>query len=120
MAVAHRFTCEQNCKYRHCLLDKTGQDAFHKGLRSTWRHPVSCTRDRLQYSMCSVCMNHCDSSYPTVYTPLNKESARNGWKEPNGRALGRNLYYTSDTRLQEEKEKEGAVLCFGHGIINLH
>lgn len=109
----------------HCLLACKGQDDFLNGLKATWRHPVSCIRNRLQYSTCSVCMNQCDSSYPIEYTTKWKESVRNGWKESesdrqNGNRHIANIIYPPANRFQEEQQKRGAVLCFGRGIINPH
>lgn len=90
----------------------TRQDTLHWRLRSTWRYPVSCNRDRLRYSLCSVCMNQTDHHYPYEYTP--RQSSTNGWAEPyrHGRATD-NIKSSPNQAREENHKKEGAVLCFG-------
>lgn len=111
--------------FHNKLLTTRGQGTYYCGLYHTWRYPVSCVKNRLQYSTCSACVKNqyadYSSHYPYEYTQ--RETNTNGWLEPlrcgsnRIQSNGNNLYYPPANRLAEEKKKEGAILCFGRGII---
>lgn len=95
-----------------CPYMKRKQDYLKQSLYSTWRYPVSCIKDRLRYSLCSICMNQTGDHYPYEYMP--RVSFENGWTEPSrhGRVTA-NLQPNNQSIISETHKKEGAVLCFG-------
>lgn len=102
-----------------CMLANREHDTLHRNLRSTWRYPVPCNKGRLQYSICSACMNQTSTGYPTEYMP--KETSDNGWAEPNrqGRISSHaNIDTITNSKFYEEQKKEGAILCFGRRMTH--